>query len=595
MDNKYIRNFAIIAHIDHGKSTLADRIMELTETVSKRNSQAQLLDDMTVEKDHDVTVKAKTVQNYFISNDGSKYEYNLIDTPGHVDFNYEVSKSLAACEGAILLVDATQGVQAQTVANYRIAKKNNLKIIPVINKIDIASADIESTQSQLNHLDKSFNTNNTYLISAKSGEGVAELLEAIKTDIPAPQGSNNKLLKALIFDSIYDSYQGIIAYVRLIDGHLQKDQDLLLMQSNKSFKSKNIGIFDPNMDDKDNLNAGEVGFIVTGLKDPKAIRVGDTVTSKQSPTKKTVSGYSLAHQMVFAGIFPKNDDYSVLKDAILKLSLNDTSFTFVEENSDALGMGYRCGFLGAFHLQIIRERLKDEFGLDVLTTAPNVHYQVHLKNGSWINVDNPIQFPDFGLIQEVKEPFMKGEITVPNDNLNDVLKLINEHKGQLIDLGNNEDLITINIKIPLSEIIYNFFSELKSVSHGYANLNVTFLDFEVSNIVKVEVDMNYSPVDALSFIVHRSDISEMTQNLVHKLKYVVPRELYPIPVQAIVEGKSVARVDVPPLRKNVAVNGENRSTSKKAALLRRQSLNKRRSAKNQIKLPQNVFNAILEL
>lgn len=569
--------------------------MELTETVSKRNSQAQLLDDMTVEKDHDVTVKAKTVQNYFISNDGSKYEYNLIDTPGHVDFNYEVSKSLAACEGAILLVDATQGVQAQTVANYRIAKKNNLKIIPVINKIDIASADIESTQSQLNHLDKSFNTNNTYLISAKSGEGVAELLEAIKTDIPAPQGSNNKPLKALIFDSIYDSYQGIIAYVRLIDGHLQKDQDLLLMQSNKSFKSKNIGIFDPNMDDKDNLNAGEVGFIVTGLKDPKAIRVGDTVTSKQSPTKKTVSGYSLAHQMVFAGIFPKNDDYSVLKDAILKLSLNDTSFTFVEENSDALGMGYRCGFLGAFHLQIIRERLKDEFGLDVLTTAPNVHYQVHLKNGSWINVDNPIQFPDFGLIQEVKEPFMKGEITVPNDNLNDVLKLINEHKGQLIDLGNNEDLITINIKIPLSEIIYNFFSELKSVSHGYANLNVTFLDFEVSDIVKVEVDMNYSPVDALSFIVHRSDISEMTQNLVHKLKYVVPRELYPIPVQAIVEGKSVARVDVPPLRKNVAVNGENRSTSKKAALLRRQSLNKRRSAKNQIKLPQNVFNAILEL
>ncbi|WP_125709303.1 translation elongation factor 4 [Companilactobacillus zhongbaensis] len=595
MDNKYIRNFAIIAHIDHGKSTLAYRIMELTETVSKRNSQAQLLDDMTVEKDHDVTVKAKTVQNYFISNDGSKYEYNLIDTPGHVDFNYEVSKSLAACEGAILLVDATQGVQAQTVANYRIAKKNNLKIIPVINKIDIASADIESTQSQLNHLDKSFNTNNTYLISAKSGEGVAELLEAIKTDIPAPQGSNNKPLKALIFDSIYDSYQGIIAYVRLIDGHLQKDQDLLLMQSNKSFKSKNIGIFDPNMDDKDNLNAGEVGFIVTGLKDPKAIRVGDTVTSKQSPTKKTVSGYSLAHQMVFAGIFPKNDDYSVLKDAILKLSLNDTSFTFVEENSDALGMGYRCGFLGAFHLQIIRERLKDEFGLDVLTTAPNVHYQVHLKNGSWINVDNPIQFPDFGLIQEVKEPFMKGEITVPNDNLNDVLKLINEHKGQLIDLGNNEDLITINIKIPLSEIIYNFFSELKSVSHGYANLNVTFLDFEVSDIVKVEVDMNYSPVDALSFIVHRSDISEMTQNLVHKLKYVVPRELYPIPVQAIVEGKSVARVDVPPLRKNVAVNGENRSTSKKAALLRRQSLNKRRSAKNQIKLPQNVFNAILEL
>ena len=398
MDKKYIRNFAIIAHIDHGKSTLADRIMELTQTVSKRDLQAQLLDDMAVEKDHDVTVKSKTVRNYFDSKDGNRYEYNLIDTPGHVDFNYEVSKSLAACEGVILLVDATQGVQAQTVANYRIAKKNNLKIIPVINKIDISSADVENTQAQLLDLDTSFTDQHTLLISAKTGKGVPELLEAIKEHIPAPHGDTKKPLKALIFDSLYDSYQGIIAYIRLIDGQLQKNSKLLLMQSNKTFESKKIGVFTPNLHEQDKLNAGEVGYIITGLKNPKAIRVGDTITLKEFPADKPVSGYRPAHQMVFAGIFPKNNDYPSLKEAILKLSLNDTSFSFDEENSEALGMGFRCGFLGAFHLQIVCERLKDEFGLDVLTTAPNVNYQVLLKNGSIMNIDNPIQFPPFGLI-----------------------------------------------------------------------------------------------------------------------------------------------------------------------------------------------------
>lgn len=595
MDKKYIRNFAIIAHIDHGKSTLADRIMELTQTVSKRDLQAQLLDDMAVEKDHDVTVKAKTVRNYFDSKDGNRYEYNLIDTPGHVDFNYEVSKSLVACEGVILLVDATQGVQAQTVANYHIAKKNNLKIIPVINKIDISSADVENTQAQLFDLDTSFTATHTFLISAKTGEGVPELLEAIKEYIPAPQGDSKNPLKALIFDSLYDSYQGIIAYIRLIDGQLQKNAKLLLMQSNKIFESKKIGVLTPNLHEQNTLNVGEVGYIITGIKDPKAVCVGDTITLNELPADKPVSGYRPAHQMVFAGIFPKNNDYPSLKEAILKLSLNDTSFSFNDENSEVLGTGFRCGFLGAFHLQIICERLKDEFGLDVLTTAPNVHYQVLLKNGSTMNIDNPIQFPPFGLIQEVKEPFMRGEITMPNDSLNAVLKLVNQHKGQLLDMGNDGNLITISIKIPLSEIVYQFFSELKSVSHGYASLSVEFLDFEVNDLVQVEVDMNYSPVDALTFIVHRSDVSTMTQTLVHKLKYVVPRQLYPIPVQAIVEGKVIARVDVPPLRKNAAVNGDSRSTSKKAALLRRQSINKRRSTKNEIRLPQSVFNAILEL
>lgn len=595
MNKEQIRNFAIIAHIDHGKSTLADRIMELTQTVSERERQSQLLDDMAVEKAHGVTVKARTVRNYYSANDGEEYEYNLIDTPGHVDFNYEVSKSLAATEGAILLVDATQGVQAQTIANYRIAKQNDLIIIPVINKVDIASAEVEQTQTQLSDLDSNFTKENTLLISAKTGLGVPAVLEAIKNRIPAPKGNTDKPLKALIFDSLYDPYQGIIAYVRLVDGKLHHDDQLFLMQAQKSFKLKSLGIFAPNMQEKNNLSAGEVGYIVTGLKDPKAIRVGDTVTLKNNPTSDSIVGYQSAQQMVFAGLYPKNNDYPALKDAILKLSLNDTSFSFVEEHSEALGMGFRCGFLGAFHLQIIRERLFDEFGLDVLTTAPNVTYQVLLKNGQRMNINNPVQFPAFGLIQEVKEPFVKAEITMPSECLNAVLKLVDSHKGQLLDMGNDGNLVVVTIKIPLSEIAYHFFSELKSVSHGFASLSTEFLDYEQSDLVKVEIDMNYTTVDALSFVVHRSDVNDMTQTLVHNLKYAVPRQLYPTPVQAIVEGKSVARVDVPPLRKNAAVNGDAHSVSKKAVLLRRQSINKRQSVKNEIKLPQSVFNTILEL
>ena len=595
MNKEQIRNFAIIAHIDHGKSTLADRIMELTQTVSERERQSQLLDDMAVEKAHGVTVKARTVRNYYSANDGKEYEYNLIDTPGHVDFNYEVSKSLAATEGAILLVDATQGVQAQTIANYRIAKQNNLNIIPVINKVDIASAEVEQTQAQLNDLDSSFTKENTLLISAKTGLGVLAVLEAIKNRIPAPKGNTDKPLKALIFDSLYDPYQGIIAYVRLVDGELHQNDQLLLMQAQKSFKLKSLGIFAPNMQEKNSLSVGEVGYVVTGLKNPKAIRVGDTITLKNNPTSDPIKGYRPAQQMVFAGLYPKNNDYPALKDAILKLSLNDTSFSFVEEHSEALGMGFRCGFLGAFHLQIIRERLFDEFGLDVLTTAPNVTYQVLLKNGQRMHINNPVQFPAFGLIQEVKEPFVKAEITMPSECLNAVLKLVDSHKGQLLDMGNDGNLVVVTIKIPLSEIAYHFFSELKSVSHGFASLSTEFLDYEQSDLVKVEIDMNYATVDALSFVVHRSDVNDMTQTLVHNLKYAVPRQLYPTPVQAIVEGKSVARADVPPLRKNAAVNGDAHSVSKKAALLRRQSINKRQSAKNEIKLPQSVFNTILEL
>ncbi|MDF7682217.1 translation elongation factor 4 [Lactobacillus sp. ESL0679] len=595
MKQAQIRNFAIIAHIDHGKSTLADQIMALTKTVSERERSDQMLDDMEVEQEHGVTVKARTVRNFYQAQDGQEYEYNLIDTPGHVDFNYEVAKSLAATEGALLLVDATQGIQAQTIANYRIAKKNNLALIPVINKADIASADVVRTQQQLLELDKSFTSAQTLLISAKTGQGVPELLEAIRTRIPAPSGNSSAPLKALVFDSIYDAYQGVIINVRLVDGQLTATSDLQLMQADLSFRPKGIGVLTPNMQAQKDLQAGEVGYIVTGIKDPKKIRVGDTITTKMTPTKEALPGYEPAKQLVFAGIYPKNNDFPALKQALNKLSLNDTSFSFVEERSEALGQGFRCGFLGTFHLEIIRERLKDEYGIDVLTTAPNVTYFVYLKNGQTMKINNPAQYPAFGLIDHVTEPFIKAEIMTPNDTLNAILKLVEQHKGTLLDLDNDEAQILVTVKMPLSEVAYHFFSELKSVSHGYATLNTEFLDYEDADLVKIEVDINYAPVDSLSFVVHRGDAPQMAQKLVKELKYTVPRRLYPTPVQAIVEGKAIARVDVPPLRKNAAVDGKQRSVSKKAALLRRQSLNKRRAAQGEVKLPQEVFNVILEL
>lgn len=595
MKQSHIRNFAIIAHIDHGKSTLADQIMSLTQTVSAREQHAQLLDDMTVEQAHGVTVKARTVRNYYQADDGQEYEYNLIDTPGHVDFNYEVAKSLAATEGAILLVDATQGVQAQTIANYRIAKQRQLTLIPVLNKVDLPSADIDAALAQLNDLDSAFTPEQVLQISAKTGQGVPAVLEAIKQRLPAPQGDLHQPLKALVFDSLYDPYQGVIAYVRLIDGQLKSQQALCLMQGQQDFNGKTIGVFAPQMHPQESLSAGDVGYVVTGIKDPRKVRVGDTLTSVATPTQWPLAGYQPAKSMVFAGLYPKNNDYPALKEAVQKLNLNDPSFTYVEERSEALGVGFRCGFLGTFHLQIIRERLHDEYGVDVLTTAPNVTYHVTLTNGQQVIVNNPVQFPAFSLIKEVTEPFMKAEITMPADNLNAVLKLAEQHKGTLIDLANSGDLIVASLKIPLSEIAYHFFSELKSVSHGFASLSTAFMANEVSDLVKVEVDINYAPVDALTFIVHREDAPNMTQQLVANLKTTVPRQLYPTPVQARVEGKVIARVDVPPLRKNAAVNGEQHSTSKKAALLRRQSANKRRASKNTIKLPQSVFNAILSL
>ncbi len=598
MKQTHIRNFSIIAHIDHGKSTLADRIMSETNTVDQRQLSDQLLDDLEVEKDHGVTVKSRTVRNNYQADNGETYELNFIDTPGHVDFNYEVEKSLAASDGAILLVDATQGVQAQTVANLRLAEAAGLTILPVINKIDNANAQINMTEDQIRELSPALAASSILHISAKTGQGVHDVLEAIVHVLPAPEGHLDAPLKALVFDSAYDPFKGIIAYVRLIDGRLTKNDKVQLMANQTTFMVPELGILTPAKQPLKQIQAGDVGYLVTGIKDPKQVQIGDTLTSATAPTKEPLPGYHPAEPMVFAGLYPLGD-YSAMKEALQKLALNDSSLRLSGETSDALGPGFRGGFLGIFHLQIIKERLHDEFGVDVLTTAPNVTYKVHLKETtaaeSVVTVENPIHFPDFSQIDYVEEPILKATIATPNDVLSDVMKLAEQYKGVFVDMGNQGNLVKLVYKMPLSEVAYDFFNRLKSVSHGYATLSTKLLDYEIADVVRVDVHVNYARVDALTFIVHREDAARLTQQLVEKLKYTIPRRLYPMPVQAVVEGKAMARVDVPPLRKNAAVNGDKHSISKKQALLRRQNINKRQASKSDIELPQAVFNAILEL
>ena len=490
MKTKYIRNFAIIAHIDHGKSTLADRIMELTQTVSQRESSDQLLDNMEVEQAHGVTVKSRTVRNFYQGDDGQEYEYNFIDTPGHVDFSYEVSKSLAASDGAILLVDATQGVQAQTVANLRLALKNHLTIIPVINKIDNAAANVQASEEQIRQLRPEFAQMSILKISAKTGQNVHQVLEAIYQRIPAPVTTDASPLKALVFDSQYDSYKGVIAYIRTFDGQLRDSQKLQLMQQKVNFKAQEIGIFTPNMKKTAALNAGEVGYVITGIKDVVNVQVGDTLTSADQPTSQALASFQPAQSMVYAGFYPKDGtSYAALKEAISKLALNDSSFQYLAEESEALGPGFRCGFLGIFHLQIIRERLLKEYQVEVLTTAPNATYHVYLKkppvNQEYLTITNPVKFPDFSEIDYVTESYVKATITTPNNYLGDIMKLATQHDGEMIELSNQQELVVITYKMPVSEIAYDFFNALKAVTHGYATLDTEFLDFELVDVVKI--------------------------------------------------------------------------------------------------------------
>ena len=583
-----IRNFAIIAHIDHGKSTLADRIMEMTNTVSERETEAQLLDDLSVEKAHGVTVKSRTVRNYYIDNNGTEYQYNLIDTPGHVDFNYEVSRSLSATDGVLLLVDATKGVQAQTVANYRLAKAANLVIIPIVNKIDNMAAEVDKTIEELLDLDESFKEEDILKISAKSGLGVDAVLEAIRDRIPAPQGDETGKLKALVFDSKFDPYKGVIVQVRLFDGQLKSSDNVLFMANKIKSQIKEMGVFSPLMTPLDTLKAGDVGFIVTGIKDAKAVRVGDTITLANDPVAEPLPGYQDVEPMVYAGLYPRGSEFKDLKIGIEKLGLNDAAFQYEPEQSEALGMGFRGGFLGIFHLQIIRERLQEEFGLDVLTTMPNSTYRVTVKNEDEpIYVENPIQFPDYGQIVKVEEPYMLAKMTLPNEMLNDIMRLAEGRRGELVDLATIGSMLMVTYRMPISEIAYDFFNELKSASHGFATRSTEFDSYQESDLVRIDIAVDYAKVDALTFVMHRSKVDRVGTEIVSKLKDLIPRKLQSMPVQAIVEGRAIARADVPPLRKAAASGTK---VSKKQQQLRRQG-----QKKSDIELPQAVFDAILDM
>jgi len=582
-----IRNFAIIAHIDHGKSTLADRIMETTNTISNREASAQLLDDMEVEKAHGVTVKSRTVRNYYVDAQGNEFEYNLIDTPGHVDFNYEVSRSLSATDGVLLLVDATKGVQAQTVANYRLAKEANLTIIPIINKIDNLMADVEKTEAELLDLDESFVPEVTLHISAKTGLGIESVLEAIRDCIPAPVGDPEAPLKGLIFDSKFDPYQGVVVQARIFEGTLNASDQLRFMAKDVQTQSKEIGYFDPMSRKTSSLSAGDVGYIITGIKDPRAVQVGDTVTTKKNGAAEPFPGYQQIEPMVYAGLYPKGGEYSDLKLAIEKLSLNDAAFQYEPEQSEALGMGFRGGFLGIFHLQIIRERLKAEFGLDVLTTMPNSTFRVTVKNqDAPLYIENPNQFPRYNELVKVEEPYVRAKITAPNDQLNDIMRLAEGRRGELADLETIGDMLLITYRMPISEIAYDFFNELKSVSHGFATLSTERDDFGPSDLVRLDIAIDYVDIDALTFVMHRLRVDAFAQEITQRLKDLVPRKLQAMPVQATVEGRVIARSDIPPLRKAAASGGK---TSKKQQQMRRQG------QKAQIELPQTVFDAILDM
>ncbi|APS41698.1 Translation elongation factor LepA [Weissella jogaejeotgali] len=585
---KFIRNFAIVAHIDHGKSTLADRIMEMTSTISEREAEDQLLDDLSVEKAHGVTVKSRTVRNYFIDDHGDEYQYNLIDTPGHVDFNYEVSRSLSATDGVLLLVDATKGVQAQTVANYRLAKEANLVIIPIVNKIDTAAAEVEATINQLGDLDDAFTPENIIKISAKSGLNVEAVLTTIRDRIPAPAGDENSALQALVFDSKFDPYKGIIVQARLVQGMLNNNDQVLFMANEIKSGIKEMGVFAPLMTPVKQLRAGDVGFIVTGIKDPEAVKVGDTITLAKQPVAAALPGYQDVEPMVYAGLYPRGSEFKDLKVGIEKLALNDAAFQYEPEQSEALGMGFRGGFLGIFHLQIIRERLKEEFGLDVLTTMPNSTYRVTVKNEDEpIYVENPTQFPDYGQIVLVEEPYMLAKMTMPNEMLNDVMRLAEGRRGELVDLETIGAMLLVTYRMPISEIAYDFFNELKSVSHGFATLSTTFDQYQPSDLVRIDVAIDYAKIDALTFVVHRLKANRMGIELVDKLKDLIPRKLQAMPVQAIVEGRAIARADVPPLRKAQASGTK---VSKKQQQMRRQGVKK-----SDIELPQSVFDAVLQM
>ena len=593
----HIRNFSIIAHIDHGKSTLADRLIEMTGTLSKREMEDQILDSMSLERERGITIKDQAVQLDYKAKDGNDYILNLIDTPGHVDFTYEVSRALAACEGALLVIDATQGIEAQTLANVYLAMDHDLEIIPVINKIDLPSADVPRVEKKIEDIlgiDKS----DCVLCSAKTGLGVDQVLEAVVNRVPAPKGDPEAPLQALIFDSKFDAYKGVMLYVRVVNGCLKKGMSIRLMATGKVYDVTEVGVFKPAMVNVPELGEGQVGFLAAAIKTVKDARVGDTITDNNRPAKEPLPGYRKATPMVYCGLYPiENSDYDNLRDALEKLQLNDASLTFEPETSSALGFGFRCGFLGLLHMDVIKERLEREYGLSLITTAPNVIYEVVKTNGDIEMVDNPSQFPNPTVIEHVEEPFVNATIIVPKDFVGPVMELSQEKRGEYQNMTYlDETRVMIHYALPLSEIIFDYFDRLKSVSRGYASLDYELSGYRPSDMVKVDILLNGDPVDALSAIVHRDRAQYWGRALVEKLRKLIPRQLFEIPIQAAIGSKIIARENVSALRKDVLAKCYGGDITRKRKLLEKQKAGKKRMKQvGSVELPQEAFMAILKM
>ncbi len=597
MRRESIRNFCIIAHIDHGKSTLADRLLEQTGTVSPREMHEQILDDMDLEREKGVTIKASPVRMLYDAPDGRHYELNLIDTPGHVDFSYEVSRSLAAAEGALLVVDASQGIEAQTLANLYMALDHDLEIVPVVNKIDLISARTEEVAKDLSDL-LGDPPERILRISAKEGINIDQVLQAIVERIPPPGGNPDAPFRSLIFDSHYDSYKGVVAYVRVIDGSMSSRDPILVMSTGKSSEPVEIGVFTPGMTPTERLSAGDVGYIATGLKTVRDCHVGDTITLAENPAAEPLPGYQPRKPMVFAGVYPSDtEDYALLKDALEKLQLNDAALTYGPETSQALGYGFRCGFLGLFHMEIIQERLEREYGLDVVFTAPNVEYQVTLTNGKEIIVDNPAELPPENEIAEIREPWVEITVFTPAEFIGAVMDLVTSRRGKF---KNQEYLdpkrVVLTYDIPLAEIMVDFYNELKARTRGYASLDYQFSQYEPADMVKLEVLVNGQPVDALSIIVHREQMYHKAQRLVSKMKKVIPRQLFDVPVQAAVGKRVIARSTVKALRKDVLAKCYGGDVTRKRKLLEKQKKGKKRMKQvGKVSISQDAFMAVLRL
>jgi GTP-binding protein LepA len=598
MDEAHIRNFCIIAHIDHGKSTLADRLLEITGTLSAREMTSQVLDSMELERERGVTIKASAVRMSYTAQDGETYEINLIDTPGHVDFSYEVSRALQACEGAVLVVDATQGIEAQTLANLFMALDANLEIVPVVNKIDLPAARPDEVAEEIEDL-LGVNAADVIQVSAKEGTNVPAVLEAVIGRVPPPRGDVNAPLRALIFDSHYDSYKGVIAYVRVVDGVLNKNTKLLMMATGAELEPVEVGIFAPDMRPVDSLQAGEVGYVATGLKTIREVRVGDTITYAQNPATEELPGYKAVKPMVFAGIYPvESEDYGLLRDALEKLQLNDASLTFEPETSQALNFGFRCGFLGLFHMEIVQERLEREYDLDIIATAPSVEYQVVKRNtGEVITVDSPAGLPDEGEIEEIREPWMRIQIFTPTDYIGPIMELVTKRRGEYIATEYlDQRRVMLTYDLPLAELIVDFYDRLKSISRGYASLDYHFVGYRPGDLVKLDVLVNQQPVDALALIVHRDAAYHKGQLLVSKLKAAIPRQLFEVPIQAAMGKRVISRANVKALRKDVLAKCYGGDVTRKRKLLEKQKKGKKRMKMvGQVEIPQEAFMTLLKL